>query len=147
VVERERARGSQPLCARSARRLLQHTPLDLEDVTIDYSAYGGSATFATKGYHVKVGETRSFSVGFYSEGPTTGVWDVSVAEGNPLLGGVSTSRLSGLGIAPSSGKNGDKATVTVTVDSAGTKTGSEFITIVSTLGTTKHFMPILIASQ
>jgi hypothetical protein len=140
------AAGRHPCVPAPAGLYFNTTPLDLEDVIIDFSAYTGSATLTTKGYHVKVGETRSFSIGFYSEGPTPSGWSVSVEEGNPMFGS-STSHLSGLTIDPTSGKNGDKATVTLTVDSVGTKTGAELITIVSTMGTTKHFMPILIGSQ
>ena len=44
-----------------------------------------------------------------------------------------------------SGQNGQKAYLTMTVNTA-CKTGSELITIVSTRGGTSHYMPILIGS-
>ena len=116
------------------------TPLDLEDVAVDLSSLGGSIA-TTKGYKVAVGETRTIALGLYSEAATS-AWDIRAT-----AGGIASRSQSNVELALDieSGQNGQKAYLTITVNEAG-KTGSELISIVSTKGSTSHYMPILIAS-
>ncbi|HEY8074062.1 MAG TPA: hypothetical protein VIF62_08135 [Labilithrix sp.] len=117
------------------------TPLDLESIDLDLSALGGD-TATTKGYKVKVGETKTVPFGFYSDAATTGPWTITAQ-----LGGI-MGRTSGsvdLSFDVTSGQNGQKAYLTITANTAG-KTGGELVTIVSNLNGTKHYMPIMIGS-
>ena len=117
------------------------TPLALEDVTVDLSALGGS-TVNTKGIKIAVGATKTIPIGFYSDGPV-GAWTI-----NAVMGGIAGGNKSGvdLSLDVTSGENGQKAYLTITVNTAG-KTGAELITVVSKRGGTSHYMPILIGSQ
>jgi hypothetical protein len=117
------------------------TPLDLEDVGVDLSAVGGS-TATAKGFKVKVGETRQVPLGFYSDGPI-GEWTIKAVNGG-IAGGRSSGGLD-LTLDVTSGQNGQKAYLTVTVNTAG-KTGAELVTIVSSRAGTSHYMPLLIGS-
>jgi hypothetical protein len=114
------------------------TPLDLEDVTADLSALGGSDATG-KGYKVKVGETRQIPLGFYSDGPTA-AWTIKA-----INGGIASRSSAGvdLELDVTTGQNGQKAYLTVTVNTAG-KTNTELITIVSTRAGQSHYMPILL---
>ena len=121
------------------------TPLELEDITIDLTAVQGPASQKTKGYHVKVGETKTFPIGFFSDADTGGPWSIRAVESNPVFGAPKTSRLK-VSVDKTSGQNGEKAFVTVTVTAAG-KTKAELITIVSSNATGTHYMPVLIGSM
>lgn len=121
------------------------TPLELQDIYVNLSGFGGSSKQKTRGIHVAVGETRTFAVGFFSDAATSGPWNIRLSEGNPLLGPPKTKRLT-TSIDMTSGQNGQKAYVTLTVNTAGT-TKAELITLTSTLGTVSHYMPILIGSM
>jgi len=115
------------------------TPLGLEDIDVDLSSIGGSET-TTKGYKVKVGETRQIPLGFYSDRPLT-PWTIKA-----ITGGITGGRSSGgvdLELDVTSGQNGQKAYLSVTVNTAGT-TGSELVTVVSTRAGVSHYMPFLI---
>ena len=116
------------------------TPIDLEDIDVDLSALGGHVV-TTKGYQVPVGATRTIPLGLYSDGPI-GAWTIKA-----VTGGIAGGAKSGvdLELDTESGQNGQKAYLTVTVNTAG-RTGSELITIVSTRGGASHYMPILIGS-
>jgi hypothetical protein len=119
-------------------------PLDMQDVTIDLSQVGGPASFQTKGYECAVNQTIQIPVGFYSDAATT-AWTVSVAESNPLVNPV-TGRLT-LSVDPNktSGQNGEKTFVNVTVTQAG-PLKAELLSVISTQGTTKHYLPLVIAN-
>lgn len=117
------------------------TPLNLEDIDVDLSALGGS-TATTKGFKVKVGATRQIPLGFYSDGAMA-PWTIKA-----ISGGIAGGRGSGavdLTLDVTEGQNGQKAYLSVTVNTAG-KTNSELITIVSQRGGTSHYMPILIGN-
>ena len=118
-------------------------PLGLEDITIDLSSFGSSSKFKTKGYKILKDETKTVSFGFNSDGPTA-AWSIKAYEGG-AFGPAKTSRLT-VTIDKATGQNGEKANVTIKVNSVG-KSKSELLTIVSTSGGAKHFMPILIGSQ
>jgi hypothetical protein len=124
------------------------TLLEPEDITVNLTEFQGPATFATKGIHILPGQSKTFPIGYYSDGPTSGPWTITLNEGNPLFG---PQQGDGSNIAMSvdvpQGVNGDKAYVTVTVTTAG-QMGAELISIQSNLGQGEgHWMPILIGSQ
>jgi hypothetical protein len=116
------------------------TPLDMEDIDVDLSAIGGG-TATAQGYKVKVGATRQIALGFYSDGAAA-PWSISA-----ISGGIA-SRSSGdvdLTLDVTEGQNGQKAYLTITVNTAG-KTNSELVTIISKRGSTTHYMPLLIGN-
>ena len=122
------------------------TPLGLQDLVVDLSQAGGTANTHTKGFHAAQGETITFEIGFYSDGPTSGPWTVKAYESNPLVNPV-TGRLT-VAVDPmkTTGVNGEKTKVSVTVTQAG-PAKVELMTLVSTLGAVSHYMPVLIGSN
>jgi hypothetical protein len=116
------------------------TPLGLEDIDVDLSVVGRGDIMTTKGFKVKVGATRQIPLGFYSDG-AMGPWTIKA-----ISGGIAGGRSSGgvdLDLDVTEGQNGQKAYLTVTVNTAG-KTNAELITIVSTRAGVSHYMPILL---
>jgi hypothetical protein len=105
---------------------------------------GGMTVTPTMGVHIPKGQTGTIELGFYSDAPTSTPWTLDYIEGSPLAP-VKTPRLT-VTIDKSSGSNGDKATATVTVNTAGTLKG-ELISFRSTLGASKHYMPVVIGSE
>jgi hypothetical protein len=116
------------------------TPLGLESIDLDLSALGGG-TATTKGFKVKVDQTKTVALGFYSDAATQ-PWTITAQTGG-IAGRSSGS--ADLSLDVSQGQNGQKAYLTITVHTQG-KTKAELITIVSAQGSTKHYMPILIGS-
>jgi len=94
-----------------------------------------------------VGETRLIEVGYISDAPVP-EWSIDVGEGTPIYGygGLDTGHLT-MGVVGSSvGRNGNKATISITVNTIG-KVKGEVATIISTDGAgTSHYTPILISS-
>ncbi len=123
------------------------TPLGLEDITVHAATSDGGTTATTmKAYRARVGQTITFAVGFYSDRPTSGPWTVAAFESNPLSH-PSTGRLAlDVDINKLSGINGEKTIVTVTVKAVAPG-NIEMLTLESTLGATKHYMPVLIISE
>jgi hypothetical protein len=132
------------------------TPLDLEPVTIDAIDIGGLSTSPTLGYTIPVGKSKTFAVGFYSDGPVTAPWTVTVRdEGDPYAGyyftAVGTSAVTA-SIDVTSGQNGQIGYVTVTVNSVD-QTKADLIVIESRSASSggsfglRHIMPILISAQ
>ncbi len=123
------------------------TPLNLEDIDADLSALAGDAKGTdiqpTKGFKIKVGATRQIPLGFYSDGPMA-AWTIKAISGG-IAGGHGSSASVGLALDVTDGQNGNKAYLSVTVNTAG-KTNTELITIVSTHAGVQHFMPILIGN-
>lgn len=115
-------------------------PLEQEDIDIDLSQLGGNV-MATKGYKIKVGETKKIPLGFYSDGPT-GAWSISAQSGGMF--GHSSGSVD-LTLDVEQGQNGQKAYLTATVNTQG-RTKAELITIVSKNGAQTHYQPILIGS-
>jgi len=116
------------------------TPLGLEDIDLDLTALGGD-TATTKGFKVKVGQTKTVALGFYSD-QATQPWTITAQSGG--LFGRSSGSVD-LTLDVSQGENGQKAYLTITANTQG-KTKAELITIVSQQGQTKHYMPILVGS-
>jgi hypothetical protein len=123
------------------------TPLALEDIDADLSALAGDAKGTdiqpTKGFKVKVGATRQIPLGFYSDAAMAG-WTIKAIAGG-IAGGHSSASSLDLTLDVTDGQNGNKAYLSVTVNTAG-KTNTELVTIVSTHAGTQHFMPILIGN-
>jgi hypothetical protein len=136
--------GHAPCVPAPAGVYFNVTPLDLEDIQVDLSQLQGSANQATKGFHIAVGDTRTVPLGFYSDAPAD-AWTIEAREGTPFTRTAPTHRLD-LSLDKTSGKNGEKAQLTVKVNQAG-RTKGELVTIVSTQGTKKHYMPLLIGSM
>ena len=123
------------------------TPLNLEDIDADLSALAGDAKGTdiqpTKGFKVKVGATRTIPLGFYSDGAMAG-WTIKAIAGG-IAGGHGSGSSLDLSLDVNEGQNGNKAYLTVTVNTAG-KTNTELIPIISTHAGVQHFMPILIGN-
>jgi hypothetical protein len=122
------------------------TPLALEPITVDLSSLGGESLVRAMGIHIKKGETKTFPIGFYSDGDTGGPWNVTLTEGTPFKP-TSPSRIT-MSIDKTSGQNGEKAWITVTVNAVDT-TRMDLITVRSRTGTTgkgSHSFPIMIGS-
>ncbi len=119
-------------------------PLDLQDITIDLTSYGGPSNQKTKGYAASSGQTIQIPVGIYTDA-ASGPIAVSVAESNPLDNPV-TGHLT-LSIDPNktSGVNGEKTFVSATVKSKGS-IGVELLTVITQLGNVKHYYPLIIAT-
>ncbi len=119
-------------------------PLDLQDVTVDLSSEGGSANFKTKGYACAVNQTIQVPIGLYSDGPTQ-PFSIDVAESNPLVNPVTGRLTLSVDTNKTSGVNGEKTFLNVTVNQAG-PLKAELLTVISTLGSTKHYLPLVIAN-
>ena len=114
------------------------TPLDTEDISV---AVANSLT-TTKGYLVKAGTTRKIPLGFYSEGATD-AWTIHAVNGT-LAGGALGDDIT-LALDVTSGQNGQKAYLTVTVKTA-SPTSSQLVTIISTKSGVTRYMPFLIGN-
>jgi hypothetical protein len=124
------------------------TLLAPEDITVDDHSQGGSTQLATKGIRILPGQTKTFPIGFYSDGPTSGPWTIIAHSQNPVATGTPANNgQMTVSLDNATGQNGDVAHLTVTVTSAGDM-NSELIVIESRLGVeASHFYPILIGSQ
>ncbi len=133
------------------------TPLDLAEVNVNLPAQLTGSSSATqqptKGLQVLTGQTKTFALGFYSDGPTSGPWTVSAAPDNPIvagqgggLGNFNKSQIS-VSLDKTSGQNGEKTYLTVNVTTAGSTFKGELVTVTSTLNGVSHYMPIWIASE
>jgi hypothetical protein len=120
-------------------------------LTLPSFVTGGAPTTAqTRGVHVAAGSSVTFPVGLYSDGSTVGPWSLSVVSGSPF----GQSRLDSQNVSHvqasidlSQGQNGEKAYVTVDATSHGSLFGGEIVTVVSTQGSTVHYMPIWISGM
>jgi hypothetical protein len=122
-------------------------PLATESITVNMGVYGGSTKSRTRGYAIPVGGTRQIEVGYISDAAVAD-WTIDVQEGTPIFGfgGGDTGHLT-LGVVGSnSGRNGNKATISITVNSIG-KVKGEVATVISTDGAgVNHYTPIMISS-
>jgi hypothetical protein len=139
--------GHAPCVPAAAGPYYAVTPLDTENITLNLTPIGGGANAQTQGYSIKKGVTKTFPVGFHSDGPTGGPWAISASEGNPLLGGSMGSHIT-TSIDTPMGVNGDIAYVTVTVNAIDTSMNGELLTITSQLnGGVRTYVPILISNE
>jgi hypothetical protein len=119
------------------------TPLGAAPVTIDLSRFGGSSKAKTHGFKASVGESVDIELGFFSDAPKE-PWTIKAYEGNPLLQAKPANRID-LTLDKTSGQNGEKSHLVVTVKEAG-RTGTELVTIEANDGRISHYMPLLISS-
>jgi hypothetical protein len=134
------------------------TPLMQENVSVDFSSLGGPSNFATLGYYIPVGGTKTIPIGFYSDGAAP-PWNIVVYGGSPLTGLTGNVSAS---VDVASGTNGNISYITVKVNGQDqTGTNSNLISIESkvpgdqeinfgpgiNIGVHSHWMPILVSSQ
>lgn len=142
------AAGHNPCVPTTSAVYFNTTPLaDLDSIQISTR----HSKVASKGIKLAVGETKSFAIGFYSDGPMD-AWDISVVESGPyadFLGIAPTSFLA-LSVDKSSGKNGEKAVVSVTLKSdPGTGASSKlpYFTVESTSHGVTNVMFVGVSTQ
>jgi len=120
------------------------TPLNLTYVAVALPASVTAAAqpqiITTRGVRILPGSTGTIELGFYSDGPT-GAWTLSAMEDHFQ----SAQNLS-VSIDKPMGQNGEKAYATVKVESVGSF-GAELLTFRSTLGGTRHDMPVVVSSM
>jgi hypothetical protein len=142
------AAGHNPCVPAPQSAYFNVVPLGQEDIELDLSALNtgdpNAAHTKTKGYHIAVGETKTIDLGFYSDVATSGDWTIKAVEGG--IQGTSQKGKVTMSLDVNSGRNGNKAILSVKVNIQG-KTKGELITIVSTLNGTSHYMPIMIGSM
>jgi hypothetical protein len=121
-------------------------PQDEETISLTLSGLEENGVVQTKGYHIGLGETKTFAIGLYSDGPTGGPWALSTSESG-AEGPIGPPSLT-TSIDTPSGENGNIAYVTVTVNAVNPSLGGELLTIESQLGSGPvRYLPILISSQ
>jgi hypothetical protein len=136
--------GHSP-CQPYAATYFNMAPLDMQDITVDLSQNGGPANFKTKGYTAALNQTIQIPLGFYSDAATTGPWTVTAAESNPLVNPVTGRLTLSVDSTKPSGVNGEETYLNVTVTQV-SPLKAEMLTVISTLGSTKHYLPLLIGN-
>jgi hypothetical protein len=139
--------GHDPCQPAPAGPYFNVTPLNLEMVTITLSAQltGGAAmNVQTKGLHIPVGMTQTLELGFYSDGPTSGPWNLSYTLGSPVASTKPTYLT--VSLDRTTGQNGQKAYAKVTATSKG-KLGAELLVFESKMNGQVHVMPVVIGSE
>lgn len=152
------AAGHAP-CVPSSATFFNAMPLDLYDVpwvVPDFGSFSNSGPVTAKGINIKVGDTGSFTVGYYSDKPTPNDWTLKAVEGtsirNSPTGGPSfaNGKLT-ITVDKTTGHNGDKATVTVKVNGLDPTLNANMVTLVSSdpanKGVAPHYWPVLITSN
>ena len=122
-------------------------PFDQEEVIVDLSAVSGPRRFRAMGYSIAAGSTRTFEVGYFSDAPSEG-WTIDAVQGgNPMFPSVATEGdVTATVVSGRSGKNGDRATISVTVNTP-SPGRYELVTVVSkNAAGRKHYRPILIGN-
>jgi hypothetical protein len=128
-------------------------PSEMNTIHIDLTQTGYGGPMTTQGFKVPLGQSRTFDVGFYSDGPTAEWTLQSVSlptlpivdtSGNPLPNGDVT-----VTIEQPTGSNGHVARVTVTPTSSGTGIGASLIELQSGYAqlVEMHTLPILIGQN
>jgi hypothetical protein len=151
------AAGHHPCVPAPNGTYFNTTPLDLGTVNVTVPGFlsgGGSQTGPTRGLKVLNGQTAKFMIGFYSDGPTLGPWTITASSGNPILAAHGQDLLAQYNsssmtatLDKTSGQNGEKAQVTVSVSTSGSLFKGELLTITSTMGGASHYMPIWIGGE
>ncbi len=144
------AAGHNPCVPLAKGAYFNVTPLQLETVQVN-ARVGGVKLMTSKGINIPVGETKTIAVGFFSDAASP-PWSIRAAEAyNPQIPAL-THNLS-VSVDRTSGQNGEIAYVSVTVNKAGSTVGNSkyanlnFVTVLSSLNNTTHYMPILITSN
>ena len=121
-------------------------PGQLETVGVNYRALG-IATTHTKGLKAPLGTPRIVTVGFFSDRFTSNPWTLSANVPEKLPGSSILNGTAMVTVDKTSGKNGEKANITVTPMTFGA-TGAVYLELVSHLpGFETHTTPLVIAPQ
>jgi hypothetical protein len=125
----------------------------MDAISVDLSAAGYGPPIPTQGFKVPIGSSRTFDIGFYSDGPTAD-WTVNAvvrdtlpivdANGNPVPNGSIQ-----VSIDQPTGKNGHKARVTVTPLGTSAEFAAQYFELQSGAGQfiEAHTLPILVSQQ
>jgi hypothetical protein len=144
--------GHDPCVPAPATPYFNVAPLDLTSVTVSLPSDLTGAAVAeqetTQGYKVPAGTSATFALGFYSDAATPAPWLIKATAGNPLASfGTFNASSVAVSLDKTTGQNGEKAYLTVTVADTGSALEGELVTITSSLGNVQHYMPIWIAGQ
>ncbi|MFI5300676.1 MAG: hypothetical protein ACHREM_21550 [Polyangiales bacterium] len=135
------------------------TPLNLSLHAVHAGLPGlGAHVYEARTIHIPYATTGILEIGFYSDAPR-GDWTLTAVEGNTLPGTAAAIGGSGSGAAYAdgnltisidhpTGKNGDKASVSITVHGIDTMLGANLLTLVSTDVATGvvHYFPVIVSS-
>jgi hypothetical protein len=97
----------------------------------------------TKGVKIPVGQSKAVELDLYSDAPTSGPWSLRAVDGAMLMGG--TPNLS-FSFDKTSGQNGDKILMTITVQSASMFNAEAFL-LLSQLGVKYSLWVGLVSNQ
>jgi hypothetical protein len=92
-------------------------------------------TISLTGVKIPVGQSKTINLDLFSDGPTSGPWDVEVHDLNELEGQPPTL---GFNLPNNSGSNGDKLPVTITAKKQG-QFGISVFFVISRQGNNAHF--------
>jgi hypothetical protein len=123
-------------------------PADEDSIMVNLRAIG-AGNHNTKGFKGQLMMPRTIAVGFYSDADTGGPWTLSATVQTSLFSSVGMAVNNGtadIAIDKTMGQNGEKAYITVTPKTFNSM-GVIYIELVSTLGSAKHYMPILIGQN
>ncbi len=124
--------GHDPCVPIPAGEVYFATVPELPD-TITTTGMSGNTTMQ-QGVHIPVGTTRTIALDFFSDGPTSGPWTVKVEDVAQIMGGASAFTFA---LDRDSGVNGEKAQLTITTNTAGTR-GTGTFAVTAKLGTVSH---------
>jgi hypothetical protein len=136
------AAGHNPCVPHPLEPYYNVTPLDEVPIAINDKSH----KLTSKGFEIPVGTTGTVHLGFYSDAPVDD-WQMNVFEGDSI-DPVTTKHLA-ISIDKTSGKNGDVATVSITVNSAAAS-NQDFILVTavsSAKGQPPRYMPFLIKTD
>jgi hypothetical protein len=149
--DKSAAAGHDPCVPAPPGAFFSATPLGtLDDLVLDMTSQQGPATQKASGLKVAVGASRTIEVGYYSDAPSE-AWTLTAIEMDPFADGgpdpfaAAADKMLDLTLDKTSGKNGDKATLTVKVNKA-SPTKGRLVLLVSTLGGQTHYMPLLVGT-
>jgi hypothetical protein len=130
--DKEAAASHDPCVPSAGGPYFNSVPV-LTDTVILSGAIGGGQT---QGVNIPVGQSQTIEVDLFSDAPTSGPWAVTAIDLTPDLG-LSTQQTLSFAFNTSSGQNGDKLQLTITVDAA-SMYGVEVFMLVSALGNTER---------
>ncbi len=134
------AAGHNPCVPLDGKAYFNVTPQSVETVSVLQPNHKSKDVL---GYAVPEGKRKDIALGFTSDAATD-AWTIAATEGD----GMTTPKTKHLELSldKTTGQNGEKAWLTVRAKSAGAKRGT-LVTIVSTLGDTVRYSPILIQTN
>ena len=103
---------------------------------------GGGQMITTKGVQIPVGQSKVVELDLYSDAPTSGDWSVKAVDGAELMQQPTNLTFS---YDKTTGRNGDKINMTVTVSSMG-QDGVETFLLVSRLNGQESFWVGLVSN-